>query len=95
LFCLNAREWQEQQKAPSAIMTCQPSWAYQCASIYVAADKAALHQAEVVEYHLLHELCHCLLDEMPIRKHGHRHVERTATVLARAFIRAQQAAGQD
>ena len=81
LYC-SSSEWDQGKDCIAYINT---DWKYQEASIYFNMQKMRERSAEQIEYTIVHELCHLLVNEMQNYKRVD-HEERVVTDLAKAFI---------
>ena len=77
-------EGYKNKHARCSVATCHTTWNYLEAVINVNKDALKALSDERIEYCVVHELMHILLNEM--REDGTEHEERVATLLARSFI---------
>lgn len=67
-------------------------WQYLEAAISINVPAAARMDDDELEYAIVHELCHVLINEM--REDNIKHEERTVTALAKAFIWVRDLSGE-
>lgn len=70
----------------NAAATCSALWEYETATIRFNEDDVAQSDDEELEDTIVHELQHCMLNELR-REHKMGNEERTATMLTRAFMK--------
>lgn len=74
------------------VASCKPNWEYMWATVtFYLGEVAATEDDSRLEYYILHEICHVLIDEI-VRHKGGEHVEHVATDLAYRFLWATEEA---
>ena len=68
----------------NSLAYCDTSWAYMHAKIIVNSTLLEKMDTDTLEFIVVHELMHIILNEM--REEGIEHEERVATVLANSFL---------
>lgn len=69
----------------NGVMICDCAWQYQQIHLSVNLEKCAGLDNARLEYAVVHELCHALVNEMREIDENGRHEERVVTALAKAF----------
>lgn len=77
----------------SEVARCHVNWQYEDATITVWLPEAHEYTDERLEWVMVHELMHIVLNEMREDRKNILHEERVATVLAKALIRARTVQG--
>lgn len=93
----NSDDYREANGASEGgVMMCYAQWEYQ--SVHIAVNLPALADMpnRRVEYTVVHELCHALVNEMREPDDNSKHEERVVTMLAKAFrwVRSAAARGE-
>jgi hypothetical protein len=78
-----------QEGVRMGLMFCYADWQYRLGTIGVNMEVVDLISEELLEQHIVHELCHLLLNEMQRYDYDPMHEERVATDLAKAFMRVR------
>lgn len=81
----------------SAVLSIHSDWRYRHAAIVAYAKVLEQEEPEDLEEYVVHELCHAVLCELRDQKKSAwiNAEERTATILARSFVRTRRAADAD
>lgn len=82
----------------NADMACTPMWEYLAATIDVYLYQTIKRSDEWVELAVVHELCHCLADEIAVDKKPRptrRNEEHVISSLAKAFIWTKERGASD
>lgn len=74
------------------VMMCDCAWQYEDAHVSVNLERAAGMDDARLEYCVVHELCHALVNELREDDPDIKHEERVVTQLAKAFRWARNAA---
>jgi len=76
------------EDSTTAVAFCHTNWTYMTATIRVNSNHLEEESEERLPYIAVHELMHCMLNEM--REEGIHHEERVATLLANGFINTEK-----
>jgi predicted SprT family Zn-dependent metalloprotease len=86
-FC-ESHEFISIENSTTAVAFCHTNWTYMTATIRVNSNHLEEEKEERLPFIALHELMHCVLNEM--REDGIDHEERVATMLANSFLNTEK-----
>lgn len=86
-YC-DSHEFIQIEQSDSAMIFCHASWEYLEATLRINKDEMEEESPNKIELIAIHELMHIVLNEMHQSDDESKlHEERTATILAKAFLR--------